>query len=71
MENLAYLYILAEEAEHQAEQSDRHHHKKQAQADQNSATRRSNPANNIQTVDGVKAALDCDRANPSYPTFYL
>lgn len=68
MENLAYLYILAEEAEPPAQQSQIA--EMPVPEKKHLWQRRSTPKTVTQAVDSVKT-LDCDRASQSYPTFYL
>ncbi|MBW4581836.1 MAG: hypothetical protein KME42_19900 [Tildeniella nuda ZEHNDER 1965/U140] len=68
MENLAYLYILAEEAELSARKKPRN---TQISDEKQVASDRSVSKTVDQPIDSGKAVLDCDRANPSYPTFYL
>jgi len=68
MENLAYLYILAEAAEPPAQQS------KIAETPvpekKHLWQRRSTPKTVTQAVDSA-TTLDCDRDHQPYPTFYL
>ncbi|MBW4474368.1 MAG: hypothetical protein KME45_28935 [Stenomitos rutilans HA7619-LM2] len=67
MENLAYLYVLAEEAA-LLETDERRNttHTQNHWADSHRS-----PQANMQPLEGGKAVLEGDRGQPAYPTFYL
>lgn len=67
MENLAYLYVLAEEAALDTNLRHTATHTKNHQ----SGTSHPAPHANLQALEDGKAALEGDRIQPDYPTFYL
>lgn len=71
MENLAYLYILAEEDEQQEKNHTMHDREQQVPEKAHIATHRLTSIRTTPVVEGSKASLDCDRVYQSYPTLYL
>ncbi|XGV96891.1 MAG: hypothetical protein ACAF41_29725 [Leptolyngbya sp. BL-A-14] len=71
MENLAYLYILAEEDEQRTQNRKAPSREKLFQRKKHPSAHRATLPYDAHAIDADKAVMDCDRAHQSYPTFYL
>ena len=73
MENLAYLYMLAEEAALVVKNKPQPKVpiSKQIQCKKPASSHQAPPAAAMPSVDHSKVQLDCDREHQPYTTFYL